>query len=365
MLMLTVHQIKGLNTAERDLYIASHPANRSCQCSGLRPNTELLNLTLSFLDSCPLCNWPSSTLPLHLLISQKKSLEEKCYLERSRYLAFNSRTPINALMCWPAATNEVNRVRSRSSKGHSKLRNTDFCNNNNKARLAWERPRSASVIHKVNYFIQLKTPLIFRNVIFWVVWSRRERERYPSRHQLLTKAYIATPQIKTAGLWDTTGHLINLALREKHQPDTERLGAWNVMRARESLWFPWQVHALVQEHCRVRFYLCTSPSEAEDFALTQNRVPVEMNILWYCYQAMIGSTGVHLHSKLPVVQKKKFFKSSRHDRPLGRLRAASKSCDVATSASRGWSQGAGKGIYGRLKACKSHIHQSQMWLWGD
>lgn len=71
-------------------------------------------------------------------------------------------------MRWPAATNEVSRVRSRSSKGHSKLKNTDFLHNNSKkkARLAWERPRSASVIHKVNYFIQLKTLLIFRNVIF-------------------------------------------------------------------------------------------------------------------------------------------------------------------------------------------------------
>lgn len=32
--------------------------------------------------------------------------------------------------------------------------------------MGWKLPHSASVIHKVKYFILQKTPLIFRNVIF-------------------------------------------------------------------------------------------------------------------------------------------------------------------------------------------------------
>lgn len=88
MLMLTVHQIERLNTTEQDLEASTHPANRYCQCSGLQPHTELLNVTQIFLDSCPLWNWPSSALPPHVLISQKKSLEEKCYLERNSYFEF-------------------------------------------------------------------------------------------------------------------------------------------------------------------------------------------------------------------------------------------------------------------------------------
>lgn len=70
---------------------------------------------------------------------------------------------------------------------------------------------------------------------------------------------------------------------------------------------------------------------------------------------MIGSTGVDLHSKLPVVQKKK-KKKLKMFLSWVRLRAALKTRDDAISASRGLSQEAGKGIYWRLKTCKSHIH---------
>lgn len=65
---------------------------------------------------------------------------------------------------------------SHSSKSHSKLENTEFCTTTTKQGWAWERPHSASVIHKVNYFIQLKTPLIFRSVIFELNCRERERE---------------------------------------------------------------------------------------------------------------------------------------------------------------------------------------------
>lgn len=66
---------------------------------------------------------------------------------------------------------------------------------------------------------------------------------------------------------------------------------------------------------------------------------------------MIGSTGVDLHSKLPVVQKNKKIKKegekkfSRRYRPPARLRLAPKTRDDAISASRGWSQEAGKSVY--------------------
>lgn len=70
---------------------------------------------------------------------------------------------------------------------------------------------------------------------------------------------------------------------------------------------------------------------------------------------MIGSTGVDLHSKLLVVQKKEKMFSSLLTVSEA-IRTALKTRDVAISASWGWSQEAGKGIYWRLKTCKSHIH---------
>lgn len=51
-------------------------------------------------------------------------------------------------------------------KATANLKTLSFCTTTRKRGWCGERPHSASVIHKVNYFIQLKTLLIFRNVIF-------------------------------------------------------------------------------------------------------------------------------------------------------------------------------------------------------
>lgn len=163
-LSFVLQRITWINQ-DRAVIISLQPSSyRPCSCP--RAHAVLLSLTLIFLDLCPLCNWPSIVLPLLALISRKKSLEKKCYLERKSYLPLNSRTQINAFLRWPAATNEVSGARSRSSEGHSELENTEFCTTTRKQGWRGKRPHSPSVIHKVNHFIQLKTPLIFRNVIF-------------------------------------------------------------------------------------------------------------------------------------------------------------------------------------------------------
>lgn len=64
-------------------------------------------------------------------------------------------------------------------KAIANLKTPNFCTTTRKRGRPWERPRSPSVIHKVNHFIQPKTPLlIFRNVIFELYEAaEKERER--------------------------------------------------------------------------------------------------------------------------------------------------------------------------------------------
>lgn len=95
-------------------------------------------------------------------------------------------------MRWPAATNEVSRVCSRLSKGHSKLKNTDFAQQQQQRKASVGMPTQCISNSQSELFHPIGDPSYFQECHF-LSCMKLQRERYPSRHQLLTKAYIATP----------------------------------------------------------------------------------------------------------------------------------------------------------------------------
>lgn len=107
-----------------------------------------------------------------------------------RYLAYRYfKRRITGWRCKPASANEVS-THVPSLKGHCQLKNTELCTITRVPGGSGNSHTAPSVIHKVKYFILQRTPLIFRNVIFESYEGAGER--HPSRHQLLTKAYITT-----------------------------------------------------------------------------------------------------------------------------------------------------------------------------